>query len=89
MRNTLLAEHTQETGNSKPEIKLLMNAAEVAERYSVSESQIYKWARSGIIPSIRLSPRCLRFSPHSLDNHFLALEVEAAAVRPAERWCEN
>ena len=60
--------------------KLLITAEEAAERYSLSISQVYKWASAGKIPAIRISKKCLRFNVRHLDQHFLKLETEGAKV---------
>ena len=39
----------------------LVTARELAATYKLSAKTIRKWARSGLLPVVRLSSRCLRF----------------------------
>lgn len=50
----------------------LLTAEEIGERLRLTADTVLKWAREGTIPSIKLSPKVLRFDPS---------EVEAALRR--------
>jgi predicted site-specific integrase-resolvase len=41
----------------------LLTAAELAARLSVRPATIRVWARAGMIPAVRLTPKVVRFEP--------------------------
>lgn len=41
----------------------LLTATELAERLKVKRQTILNWARSGVIPCLRLSGKVIRFDP--------------------------
>lgn len=51
----------------------LVTAQEIAEILGVTEATVRGWAREGRIPSLRLTPRTVRFVPSRV---FAALGVE-------------
>jgi excisionase family DNA binding protein len=53
----------------------LLNTREVAELLGVSVETVYHWTADGTLPSIRLTPRTLRFDPAAI-----AAFVERGAV---------
>ncbi len=44
----------------------LLTAHELAERLRVSPETIRGWARHGLIPTLRLSPKVIRFDPQAV-----------------------
>jgi len=51
--------------------KKIVTAGELAEQLSLTPKPIRDWARQGKIPSLRISPKVIRFNP---DEVLLALE---------------
>ena len=51
----------------------LMTAKQVAALLNVRPQAVYQWAKNGILPSIRISEKCLRFDREQitkwLDEH--------------------
>ena len=43
--------------------KKLETAEELAERLHLKPNTIWKWSRQGKIPSVRISPKVIRFDP--------------------------
>lgn len=41
----------------------LLTANEMAERLRVASETVLQWARSGVIPSLRISHKVIRFDP--------------------------
>lgn len=41
----------------------LRKASDIAEILGVSEKMVYRWAETGHLPCVKISPRCLRFDP--------------------------
>lgn len=41
----------------------LINAREVARQLNITPWTVYDLARRGLLPSIRIAPRCVRFDP--------------------------
>jgi predicted DNA-binding transcriptional regulator AlpA len=54
----------------------LLRAADIARVLKVRRRTVWGWHRSGLIPSHRLGPRCLRFI---LADVIAALEASGAA----------
>lgn len=46
----------------------LISAKDISERCKVNLFTVYSWARRGIIPSIRLGPKLIRFSARSIEE---------------------
>ncbi len=44
----------------------LLTAHELAERLRVSPDTVLTWARRGEIPTLRLSPKVIRFDPRAV-----------------------
>jgi len=51
--------------------KKIVTAEKLAEQLSLKPKTIREWARQGKIPSLRISPKVIRFNP---DEVLLALE---------------
>ncbi len=63
----------------------LVTSREVANQIGVAPSTIARWARKGVIPSIRLSTRCVRYD---LQTVLAALSTErggSALMTPLPR----
>lgn len=45
-----------------------MTADDIGKRLAVKGTTIRKWARQGLIPSVRLTGRVLRFDPDAVDE---------------------
>lgn len=52
---------------SAPSSTALLTAAQVAERLGLPRQHVWKLARDGAIPVVRISPRTIRFHPDDLD----------------------
>jgi excisionase family DNA binding protein len=46
----------------------LLTIKEVADLLSVSIATLYEWSRQGLIPSVKLSPKALRFSESEIND---------------------
>ena len=60
--------------------KKLLKVSEVAEMLSITTAQVLRLVRSRRLPAVRISPRCTRFRPDSIQR-FL---VRAATGRGTE-----
>jgi excisionase family DNA binding protein len=58
----------------------LLTTSQLAERLQVSKDTILGWARSGVIPEIRISAKVRRFS---LDDVVKAIRERAATPKAA------
>ena len=56
-------ETTKSTEATEP---VLWKAIHVALYLNISRSQVYEWAREGVLPSICLAPRVVRFDPDAI-----------------------
>lgn len=54
----------------------LITAEQMAERLNLSPGTIKRWAQSGVIPSLRLSGRVIRFDPAEVEEHLRRKAVE-------------
>lgn len=59
----------------------LCKSKEIAAEYEVKPKTVEKWARQGIIPSVRPTPRVLRFNAVAVRQ---ALEARQHAVGAAK-----
>jgi predicted site-specific integrase-resolvase len=57
----------------------LVTATTIAEVCSVTSASIYMWARSGVIPCIRISQNTVRFVPGHVE---MALGLPHGIIRP-------
>ena len=48
--------------------KKLLKVSEVAEMLSITTAQVLRLVRSRRLPAIRISPRCTRFRPDSIQR---------------------
>jgi predicted site-specific integrase-resolvase len=55
----------------KTQISQLISAKELAARYSVSAKTVRKWARTSLLPVVRLNCRCIRFDIETCDEVIL------------------
>ncbi len=51
------------TSDTPEDFRPLVTATTIAEVCSVTSASIYMWARSGVIPCIRISQNTVRFVP--------------------------
>ncbi len=49
-------------------IPKLISAKELAARYSVAPKTVRKWARTSLLPAVRLNCRCIRFDVEKCDS---------------------
>jgi len=52
-------------------ISQLVSAKDLALRYSVSAKTVRKWARTSLLPVVRLNCRCIRFDIENCDEIIL------------------
>jgi len=45
----------------------LINAREVSRRLNITVWTVYDFARRGILPSIRMAPKCIRFDSQDIE----------------------
>jgi excisionase family DNA binding protein len=61
------------------QIAALLDINQAAERLAVHPMTLYRWARAGRVPAIRIGARVLRFDSRALERFISANSVE---VRP-------
>jgi len=54
----------------------LLTSAEVRDLTQLPVRKIRALVKAGILPAIKISPRCLRFDPRALDAALEALKTE-------------
>ena len=59
----------------------LQTAREVGRRYGVSDVTVRRWAQSGKLSAVRLSPRCVRFDPAVVEAFIVAQQANGTPVR--------
>ena len=59
----------------------LLTAEQIAKRLSVQPSTVKRWSRAGLIPSIRVTGKVIRFDPAAV-LETLAQHPEGAERRP-------
>lgn len=59
----------------------LLTARELAKRLRVSPETVRAWARRGCIPTLRLSPKTIRFNPEAVLAALLAERAKGEGVR--------
>jgi excisionase family DNA binding protein len=62
-------------GSTLSDIQLL-RPAEVARVLSISRPEVYKLIAAGVIPAVRLGPRCLRIPRRALEQRLHQLIEE-------------
>lgn len=63
LQGTVLDAHGPDASGLPPVVsKGYVSASAIAARYAVTVRYIYKLAAEGVIPCIRLGPKCIRFS---------------------------
>jgi hypothetical protein len=62
-------------GASDPNESKLVTSDDLARRYKVHRRTIQIWAKRGLLPSIAISKRCLRFDPRKCDKALGKFEV--------------
>lgn len=62
----------------------LLTTEELAERLHVRPSTVREWARRGKIPTVRLSPKVVRYSLAAVVNSVGQARQEAKGVHHAE-----
>ena len=60
------------------QIAALLDINQAAARLAVHPMTLYRWARAGRVPSIRIGARVLRFDQRSLERFIAANSVEAS-----------
>lgn len=65
----------------------LLTARAVAERFGVSAETVLRWARSGALPSVRLSNRAIRFREDEIEawTDARATPARGGVAQPAGR----
>lgn len=61
------------------DLRPLVTATTIAEVCAVTPASIYGWARSGVIPCIRISKNTVRFVPGHVE---MALGLPHGIIRP-------
>ncbi len=61
----------------------LLTAEELGKRLRLTTETVRRWAREGMIPAIRISPRVVRFDPVDVEVA-LRQTAESKANRPTE-----
>ncbi|MCE9618483.1 MAG: helix-turn-helix domain-containing protein [Planctomycetes bacterium] len=59
----------------------LLTARELAKRLRVSTDTVRAWARRGVIPSLRLSPKVIRYKSEEV--------LSALSIRSAKAVCRG
>jgi hypothetical protein len=67
------------TSDTPEDFRPLVTATTIAEVCSVTSASIYMWARSGVIPCIRISQNTVRFVPGHVE---MALGLPHGIIRP-------
>ena len=65
--------------DTSEDLRPLVTATTIAEVCSVTPASIYMWARSGVIPCIRISQNTVRFVPGHVE---MALDLPHGIIRP-------
>lgn len=53
-------------------VEKLLSAKELSERLEINLFTCYSWARSGIIPSVKLGPKLIRFKESDIEKFISA-----------------
>lgn len=72
--------------NEGPDMKRYISAAQLAERYAVNRSTIWRWAQRGLLPRpIRISEHCTRWDLDEVDRVDRERDQLDQGRRPARR----
>ena len=54
----------------------LLTFQDVAERLQVTPRAVRIWAKRGVLPSVRITTKTIRFDPDAIEKHLAALKQE-------------
>ena len=57
-------------------MKRLLTFQDVAQQYQVTPRAVRIWAKKGVIPSVRITPKTIRFDPDAIEKHLASLKQE-------------
>jgi hypothetical protein len=63
MRSVMNAKHSTQTTTTGETSEFFVSAAHIAKRYQVTSRAVLLWAAQGIVPSIRIGNKTVRFNP--------------------------